>query len=719
MTEKIRPDHLRRTAYVYVRQSSAHQVRHHQESRQRQYALADRARALGFAETVVIDEDQGKSGSGRQERSGFGHLLTAVCQGQAGAVFALEASRLARNNRDWYHLIDLCALTDTLILDGDGVYDPRGLNDRLLLGLKGSMAEFEIGLLRQRAREAFEQKIQRGHALWELPVGFVRTEEDLVEKIADRQVQAAIASVFRKFREFGSARQTTLWYHDQRIPLPHVRPGTGSSDIIWQLPTAHRLYQIVKNPIYAGALAYGKTAAKTVVEDQRARTASTRRRTPPEEWTILLRDNHAGYISWDEYLANQRILEANVARRGGTTPGAAKRGPALLAGLLRCGRCGRKLFVAYSGRGGRVPRYACAGSRTGQGPTTCLSLGGVTIEQAVTDQVIEAIQPVGIEASLTAVDQLDHTHTEQRRALELALEKARYQAQRAERQYHTVDPANRLVAGELEVRWDDALVRVGQLEADLVALADTQTVLTPEQRQHVLELGNDLPALWHHPHASPDLKKRILRTVLHEIVIDTDEAPREHVLHLHWQGGVHTQLRVPCNRTGHRRVRTDRTAIDLIRSLRKSRTRPGNACENGSDCNRSDPRVVQGVPRRRDRRHLEPTRLPDRRWPDVARAQRAEHSALLPSPQPSHRRYLADHRAGGREAGCQPHRRQTPDPAGDIARDAGRRLHAVDHQPPGSRLARRAVGSRSRPRWPPTAPDRSQPSRNPLGNRGS
>ena len=569
MTEKIRPDHLRRTAYVYVRQSSAHQVRHHRESRQRQYALADRARALGFAETVVIDEDQGKSGSGKQARSGFGHLLTAVCQGQAGAVFALEASRLARNNRDWYHLIDLCALTDTLILDGDGVYDPRGLNDRLLLGLKGSMAEFELGLLRQRAREAFEQKIQRGHALWELPVGFVRTEEDLVEKIADRQVQEAIASVFRKFREFGSARQTTLWYHDQRIPLPHVRPGTGSSDIIWQLPTGHRLYQIVKNPIYAGALAYGRTAAKTVVEDQRVRTASTRRRKPPEEWTILLRDNHAGYISWDEYLANQRILEANVARRGGTTPGAAKRGPALLAGLLRCGRCGRKLFVAYSGRGGRVPRYACAGSRTGQGPTTCLSLGGVTIEQAVTDQVLEAIQPVGIEASLAAVDQLARTHTEQRRALELALEKARYQAQRAERQYHTVDPDNRLVAGELEVRWNDALVRVGQLEADLAALADTQTVLTPEQRQHVLQLGNDLPALWHHPHASPDLKKRILRTVLHEIVIDTDEAHREHVLHLHWQGGVHTQLRVPCNRIGHRRVRTERTAIDLIRELSK------------------------------------------------------------------------------------------------------------------------------------------------------
>ena len=216
-----------------------------------------------------------------------------------------------------------------------------------------------------------------------------------------------------------------------------------------------------------------------MVEDQRARTASTRRRKPPEEWTILIRDNHAGYITWDEYLANQRILEANVARRGGTTPGAAKRGPALLAGLLRCGRCGRKLFVAYSGRGGRVPRYACAGSRTGRGPTTCLSLGGVTIEQAVTAQVLEAIQPVGIEAALAAVEQLAHTHTEQCRALELAVEKARYQAQRAERQYHTVDPDNRLVAGELEVRWNDALARVGQLKADLATLSHLETAAQP------------------------------------------------------------------------------------------------------------------------------------------------------------------------------------------------------------------------------------------------
>ena len=225
MNEKIRPEHLRRSAYVYVRQSSPHQVRHHKEGQLLQYALADRAEQLGFATTIVIDDDLGLSATGRQERPGFGELLTAVCQGSVGAVFALEASRLARNNRDWHHLVDLCALTETLIIDGDGIYDPRELNDRLLLGLKGTMSEFELGLLRQRARQAFEQKIARGHALWVLPVGFVRTQDDRIEKIADRQVQEAIEGVFRKFRELGSARQTTLWYRDEKIPVPHVRPG--------------------------------------------------------------------------------------------------------------------------------------------------------------------------------------------------------------------------------------------------------------------------------------------------------------------------------------------------------------------------------------------------------------------------------------------------------------------------------------------------------------
>lgn len=569
MSDKIRENHLQRTAYVYVRQSSRHQVRHHREGRRRQYDLVERARRLGFADTIVIDEDQGITGSGLKDRPGFGRLLSVVCEGKAGAVFALEASRLARNNRDWHHLIDLCAITETLIVDSDSIYEPRQLNDRLLLGLKGSMAEFELGLLRQRAREAFEQKILRGHAMWEMPVGFVRNEEDRIEKIPDRQVQEAVRGIFQKFRELGSGRQTMLWYRDEQIPLPEVRPGTGGRGIAWRLPSAHRIYQVLKNPCYAGALAYGRTTAKTMVEEGRARKSPTRQKKPRDQWKVLLLDNHAGYISWDEFLQNQRVLESNLAVRGGTTKGAAKRGPGLLAGLLRCGRCGRKLSVAYSGHKGRVSRYACNGGRTDRGHAACLSLGGVNIERAVVEQVLEAIQPVGIEAALAAVESQAEARSEKRRSLELALEKARYEARRAERQYDAVDPDNRLVAGELEARWNDALSGVSRIEDELATLETTNDALTPEQTQGLFQLGSDLPALWQHPAASNELKKRILRAVLHEIVIDTDEENCQHILKLHWQGGVHTDLRVRQNTTGKRRVRTEQTAVDLIRELSK------------------------------------------------------------------------------------------------------------------------------------------------------
>src|SRR6266851_7920935 len=262
MTEKIQPTHLARAAYVYVRQSTAQQVRHHQEGQQRQYALAAHAHHLGFPRTHVIDDDLGRSGNGSQERPGFARLLAAVCDGIVGAVFALEASRLARNNRDWHHLVDLCALTETLLIDSDGVYDPRQLNDRLVLGLKGTMSEFELGLLRQRAREAFEQKVRRGFALWEVPVGFIRTEEGQIEMTPDRQVQQAIVSVFRKFQQLGSARQATIWFREEQILLPKTKPGTAGQEVIWGLPSSGRIRQMLNNPCYAGAFAYGKTAAR-------------------------------------------------------------------------------------------------------------------------------------------------------------------------------------------------------------------------------------------------------------------------------------------------------------------------------------------------------------------------------------------------------------------------------------------------------------------------
>jgi DNA invertase Pin-like site-specific DNA recombinase len=568
MSDKLQAEHLRRGAYVYVRQSTAQQVRTHRESRLRQYALADRARQLGFASVVVIDEDLGKSGSGLVDRPGFGQLLAAICSGEAGAVLALEASRLARNNRDWHHLLDLCAMTNTVIIDDHGVYDPKQINDRLVLGLQGTMSEFELSLFRQRARQAFEQKVQRGHTMWEVPVGFVRTEDDRCEQIPDRQVQQAVAGVYCKFHELGSARQTALWYRDQNILLPQVQPGSSGHEITWAPATQSRLRQLLKNPCYAGALVYGRTTTKTVIAEGRPHHAG-RLRNPQEQWRVLLLDNHTGYISWQEYQRIQQILETNGAMREGQAGGAAKGGSALLSGLLRCGRCGRQLFVQYSGTTGRVPRYGCHGGRENRGSASCLSLGALRVDQAVVQEVLAAVQPAGVQASLLASEQLANGKSEKREALTLALERARYEANRACRQYEAVDPENRLVAGELEKRWNTALLRVTELEQQLQAACNEALVVTAEQKERLLHLGQRLEDAWNHPAASPELKKRILRTVLREIVITDTEGSRAHVLVLHWQGGVHTELRVDRNRPGHHRRVTDVDVIELIQELSK------------------------------------------------------------------------------------------------------------------------------------------------------
>jgi len=570
VNEKIKPEHLTRAAYVYVRQSSGHQVRYHRESLLRQYALAERAQQLGFAQVVVIDDDLGVTGAGTHERRGFGRLLTAVCQKAAGAVVALEASRLARNNRDWYHLIDLCAMTETLLIDDDGIYDPRLINDRLVLGVKGTMSEFELNLLRQRAREAFEQKVRRGCVLWRVPVGYVRTDTDQIEKVSDRQIQQAVQLVFQKFRDLGSARQTMLWLRDAHIRVPALVLRPGGEELVWQLPTESRIHQMLRNPIYAGAFAYGRTKAHHTLIDGRLHQTS-RSRKAREDWSVLLPDHHDRYISWEEYGKNQQILEANLAKREAKNTGAAKSGPALLSGLLRCGRCGRMLFVAYGGNGGRVPRYGCKGGRVDRGSAACLSIGSLRVDQAVVEQVLAAMQPAGIHAALAAEVEIGREQEQIRRTLTLAVERARYEAQRAQRQFDAVDPDNRLVASELEARWNQALTKVAEVEARLHALASSQP-LSPTQKEHLLMLGSDLSLLWQHPAAPVELKKRILRTVLEEIVIDRLEEPAQELLHLHWKGGVHTELRVARNGTGqHRRVADDK-AIELIEELSKIST---------------------------------------------------------------------------------------------------------------------------------------------------
>ena len=380
-----------------------------------------------------------------------------------------------------------------MLVDADGIYDPRQLNDRLLLGLKGSLAEFELGLLRQRARESFEQKVRRGHILWEPPVGFIRNEDQQIEKSPDRQVQEAITGLFRKFRELGTARQAMLWYCNEQVLLPEAVVGTAGREIRWQLPSRQRIGVMLKNPCYAGAFAYGRTTAHAVVRDGRAQRQG-RRKKPMEQWTVLILDHHSGYISWQEFLENQQLLEANRTMAWGSATGPARNGSALLVGLLRCGRCGRKLFTRYGGVNGDVPQYRCRGETRNHPKAICFSGGGLRLDQAVTRTVLEAVRPAGVQAALTVLAQQEQQNDEKRRSLELACEKSRYEADRARRQYDVVDPENRLVASELEARWNSALNRMTELETRLLELDRQHVPLSNEEQQRLLQLAQTYPS---------------------------------------------------------------------------------------------------------------------------------------------------------------------------------------------------------------------------------
>ncbi len=562
---KISPEHLARGAYVYVRQSTADQLRHNHESRRRQYALADRARTLGWTEVVVIDDDLGVSASG-VARPGFERLLAAICSGQVGAVVSIEASRLARNGRDWHTLLEFCALVGSVIVDEDGVYDPRSVNDRLLLGMKGTMSEMELSLLRQRSVEALKLKAARGDLYTTVAIGFMRSEGDRIEIDADLRIREAITAVFNRFSLAGSVRQVLLWFRQERIELPAAVYDEGRRSVVWRLPVYNTLLRILTNPVYAGAYAFGRTETRVRIEAGRKRVVRGHRRAQ-EHWQVLIQEHHEGYIDWLTYEHNQRVIADNTNMRGGMARGALRHGEALLAGLLRCAHCGRKLHVAYSGSDGDTARYHCKGAANNHGsPRGCISFGSLRVDEAVSREVLTVLRPIGVQAALHAIEQRADDEHAKRRQLELALEQARFEAARAQRQFDAVDPGNRLVAAELERRWNERLAQVSQRQAEIEALeAQAGPSLTPRQRDELMALGADLPRAWSHPAAGNEVRKRILRCVIREIVARVAEARIELVIH--WQGGDHTELSVVKNRVGQHRWTTDVEVQTLITQL--------------------------------------------------------------------------------------------------------------------------------------------------------
>ena len=512
---------------------------------------------------MVIEDDLGRTGSGLVDRPGFQRLVAEVCSGEIGAVFCVEASRLARNGRDWHHLIELCGMVGAVVVDLDGIYDPTLTNDRLLLGMKGTISEFELSLFRQRSMEAIRQKAARGELQIEIPAGFCWAPSGKLEKDPDHRVQQAIELVFRKFIELGSVRQVLLWFRQENICLPAFPHETGERKMVWKLPSYATLHSILTKPVFAGAYAYGKTETRTKIVEGRARK-SVGHRKPQSEWRVLIKEHHPGYLSWDEYERNQSMIATNAHMHSGGEPKAGRGGGALVSGLLRCRRCGRMMQVFYPGT---LVRYVCNAGRSQYGEGTCISFGGLRVDAAVSKEVLEAVSENAIQAALDAADQIQQKQRDLRTAIELELEQARYEARLAARRYESVDPDQRLVAAELEARWNTALQKVKELEGKLHAFdRESQSVSVPN-KQTLLSLAQDLPAIWNSPSTDMRLKQRIVRILIREIIADVDEKSREVVLVIQWAGGRHSELRVKKFETGRSRRCTAPEAIEVLRQM--------------------------------------------------------------------------------------------------------------------------------------------------------
>jgi DNA invertase Pin-like site-specific DNA recombinase/predicted DNA-binding transcriptional regulator AlpA len=565
---KITTNHLSRQSIVYLRQSRAAQVEHNRESTERQYALAARALDLGWSSEriTVIDEDLGLSGSGSVARSGFARLTAEVALGHVGLVLGLEVSRLARNNADWHRLIDLCGLTDTLIGDADGIYHPSLFNDRLLLGLKGTMSEAELHVLRARLNGGIRNKAARGELRRGLPVGFVWGEDDgEVRFHPDEAVVTAIRNVFSRFAETGSARRVWLWFRSEQLSFP-LQMHQGA-EIRWVDASYTAIHHVLTNPVYAGAYTYGKTRHETTLDAAGMRRKRIRR-LPRCEWQVLIPQHHPGFIDWQTYEANQARLAKNTRPGPHQGGGAVREGGALLQGLATCGHCGRRLHTHYRGRNA-APGYHCAGKILVEGRGVyCLNIGGIQIDQAVARAFLAALQPAKLAAALSAAERLASDREAALKQWRLAVERAGYEAARAERRYRAVDPDNRLVARGLEREWEQSLQSLEAAKAELARRErEVARVLTAEERERLLALGPDLVAVWNASTTTARDRKELLRTLLEEVIVKVERDKAAAHLTMRWKGGTLSEIDLALPRSRPVPLRTDEDTIALVRRL--------------------------------------------------------------------------------------------------------------------------------------------------------
>lgn len=566
-TSKITDAHLRRVAFVYLRQSSPEQVRRNRESTDRQYQLVERAVDLGWSrdQVSVIDEDQGVTASGVKDRGGFDHMAAQVGFGRVGIVLGIEVSRVARNNAEWYRLLDLCGITDTLIADADGIYHPGHFNDRLLLGLKGTMSEAELHVLRSRLDGGIRNKAARGELRRGLPVGLVWGEGDgEVRFHPDEAVVGAIRTIFGRFAELGSVRQVWLWYCSQGLSFPLQR--FQGAEIEWIKPTYTAIHHVMTNPAYAGAYAYGKSHQERYV-DPAGRVRKRLRHLPRCEWAVLIVEHHEGFIDWATFEANQERIGANNHPRPHQAGGAVREGAALLQGLAVCGRCGRHLRVHYQG-GKSSPGYHCPGRTIVNGRGSyCLRVGAAHVDRAVGDALVAAVDPAGMQAALRAADLLQGDRDGAMEQWRKEAERARYEAHLAERRYRAVDPDNRLVARGLEDEWEKCLGKLRAAEAQLIAREHQHPrALTEQERSTLQALGSDLQRVWGASTTTDRDRKELLRALVEDVTINVDRDEHQVRLTMRWRGGALTDMQLALPRH-EPPIRTDEDTVELIRRL--------------------------------------------------------------------------------------------------------------------------------------------------------
>ncbi|WP_321416765.1 recombinase family protein [uncultured Desulfobacter sp.] len=566
--QKIKPDHLQRTAYIYIRQSTAAQVEFNRESTERQYKLKDRAVDLGWTERQIriIDQDLAQSGSSTSQRKGFGEMISEVALGKVGLILSIEVSRVARNNSDWYRLLDLCSVTNTLIGDSDGLYHPSLFNDRLLLGMKGTMAEAELHVIRARLEGGIRNKAAKGELRRGLPVGFIWGDQDgEVLMHPDQAVTGAIHTVFEKFTHMGSVRQVWLWFRSKNLLFP--LQTSLLPKIKWVTASYHAIHSVMTNPVYAGAYTYGKTKQECVI-DETGQVKKRTKRLPQSQWAVLIHDHHKGFIDWKTYEMNQARIAKNTRPVPHKTTGAIREGAALLQGLATCGKCGRRLKVYYQGKNSS-PGYYCAANNIVEGRAKyCMRVGGVKIDKVVADAFLNAITPAAMDAILLAEKNIEAEHDAALNQWRLHIERLQYEADKAERRFQAVEPENRLVARTLENQWETCL---HQLQAAKNEFEQCQRqrpeALTPEQRDHIHTLSKDIKQVWQAPTTTYRDKKELLQILLQEVNISVDRTLNTAHLIIRWQTDAVTEIDMDLPKRNSPTIRTAQDTIDLVRRL--------------------------------------------------------------------------------------------------------------------------------------------------------